>query len=302
MKDKIDRINALKKEKNAVIMAHYYVKDEIHEVADYIGDSFFLSEKATQIEEDTIVLCGVSFMGESAKILNQKKKILMPDGQADCPMAHMATAEDIKKVRETYEDVAVVCYVNSNADLKRNADVCVTSSNALKIVKALPNKYIYFIPDKNLGRYVAEQVPEKEFIFNNGYCPVHAKLTKEEVEKAMKIHPEAELLVHPECEKEVVEKAVYAGSTAGIIAYAGKSDKKEFIIGTELGVLYDLKKQNPDKKFYPLTETLICPDMKKITLDKIIDVLENDTYEVKLEEQFAKEAYAPLVRMLELTK
>lgn len=302
MNDKIDRINALKKEKNAVIMAHYYVKDEIHEVADYIGDSFFLSEKATQIEEDTIVLCGVSFMGESAKILNQKKKILMPDGQADCPMAHMATAEDIKKVRETYEDVAVVCYVNSNADLKRNADVCVTSSNALKIVKALPNKYIYFIPDKNLGRYVAEQVPEKEFIFNNGYCPVHAKLTKEEVEKAMKAHPEAELLVHPECEKEVVEKAAYAGSTAGIIAYANKSDKKEFIIGTELGVLYDLKKQNPEKKFYPLTETLICPDMKKITLDKIIDVLENDTYEVKLEEQFAKEAYAPLVRMLELTK
>lgn len=302
MKEKIDRINALKKEKNAVVMAHYYVEDAVHEVADYIGDSFFLSEKATQVEEDTIVLCGVSFMGESAKILNQKKKVLMPDGQADCPMAHMATAEDIKKIRETYEDVAVVCYVNSNAELKRNADVCVTSSNALKIVKALPNKYIYFIPDKNLGRYVAEQVPEKEFIFNHGYCPVHAKLTKEQVLKAKEAHPNAVLLVHPECEKEVVEEAVYAGSTAGIIDYAGKSEKTEFIIGTELGVLYDLRKNNPDKKFYPLTETLICPDMKKITLDNIIDVLENDTYEVKLDEQFAKEAHAPLVRMLELAK
>lgn len=302
MKEKIDRINALKKEKNAVIMAHYYVQDEIHEIADYIGDSFFLSQKATEVEADTIVLCGVSFMGESAKILNQKKKVLMPDGAADCPMAHMATSEGIRKVREEYEDVAVVCYVNSNAELKRTADVCVTSSNALKIVKALPNQYIYFIPDKNLGRYVAEQVPEKTFIFNDGCCPVHARLTKEEVLKAKSLHPDAELLVHPECEKEVVEEAAYAGSTAGIIAYAGKSDKKEFIIGTELGVMYDLKKNNPEKEFYPLSEKLICPDMKKITLDKIIDVLENDTFEVKLEEQFAKEAYAPLVRMLELAK
>lgn len=302
MKEKIDKINALKKEKNAVIMAHYYVRDEIHEVADYIGDSYFLSEKATQVDADTIILCGVSFMGEGAKILNQKKTVLMPDASADCPMAHMATVESIAKVREKYNDVAVVCYVNSNAELKRNADVCVTSSNALKIVKALPNKYIYFIPDKNLGRYVAEQVPEKEFIFNDGCCPVHAKLTKENVLKAKEVHPDAVLLVHPECEKEVVELAEYAGSTAGIISYAKTSDKKEFIIGTELGVMCELKKNNPEKKFYPLTEDLICPDMKKITLDKIIDSLEHNTYEVKLEEQFAKEAYAPLVRMLELAK
>ncbi len=302
MKEKIDKINALKKEKNAVIMAHYYVKDEIHEVADYIGDSYFLSEKATQVEADTIILCGVSFMGEGAKILNQKKTVLMPDATADCPMAHMATAESIAKVREKYNDVAVVCYVNSNAELKRNADVCVTSSNALKIVKALPNKYIYFIPDKNLGKYVAEQVPEKEFIFNDGCCPVHAKLTKEDVLKAKKAHPGAALLVHPECEKEVVEQAEYVGSTAGIISYAKASDKNEFIIGTELGVMCELKKDNPEKKFYPLTEHLICPDMKKITLDKIIDSLENNTYEVKLEEQFAKEAHVPLMRMLELAK
>lgn len=302
MKEKIDKINMLKKEKNAVIMAHYYVRDEIHEVADYIGDSYFLSEKATQVDADTIILCGVSFMGEGAKILNQKKTVLMPDASADCPMAHMATAESIAKVREKYNDVAVVCYVNSNAELKRNADVCVTSSNALKIVKALPNKYIYFIPDKNLGRYVAEQVPEKEFIFNDGCCPVHAKLTKEDVLKVKEAHPEAALLVHPECEKEVVELAEYAGSTAGIISYAKESDKKEFIIGTELGVMCELRKNNPEKKFYPLTEDLICPDMKKITLDKIIDSLEHNTYEVKLGEQFAKEAHAPLVRMLELAK
>lgn len=302
MKEKIDKINALKKEKNAVIMAHYYVKDEIHEVADYIGDSYFLSEKATQVEADTIILCGVSFMGEGAKILNQKKTVLMPDASADCPMAHMASVESIAKVREKYNDVAVVCYVNSNAQLKRNADVCVTSSNALKIVKALPNKYIYFIPDKNLGRYVAEQVPEKEFIFNNGCCPVHAKLTREDVLKAKEAHPKAALLVHPECKKEVVELAEYAGSTAGIISYAKASEKKEFIIGTELGVMCELKKHNPQKKFYPLSEALICPDMKKITLDKIIDSLENNTFEVKLEEQFAQEAHAPLVRMLELAK
>ena len=180
----VEEIKKWKQKKNAVILAHYYVNPEIQEIADYIGDSFYLSKVAVGLKEQTIVFCGVSFMGESAKILNPKKTVLMPDLTADCAMAHMADAETIQKMREKYEDLAVVCYINSTAELKRHSDVCVTSANAVQIVKALPNKRIFFIPDKNLARYVAEQVPEKEFVFNNGYCPVHEHMQLEEIKKA----------------------------------------------------------------------------------------------------------------------
>lgn len=302
MEDKIARINELKKEKNAVIMAHYYVNDEIQEIADYVGDSYFLSEKATEIDEQTIVLCGVSFMGESAKILNPKKKVLLPAMDADCPMAHMATVERIEEVRREYPDVAVVCYVNSTAELKMHSDVCVTSSNALKIVKALPNKHIFFIPDEHLGEYVAEQVPEKEFILNKGYCHVHATITKEELDKIKAARPNAKVLVHPECKMEIVKAADYVGSTAGIIKYASECDAEEFIVSTEMGVLYELKKMNPNKKFYTAGNMQICPNMKKITLDKIIKVLEEENNQVELESEFLEQAHKPLIRMLELAK
>lgn len=297
-----DNILQLKKEKNAVILAHYYVADEIQEIADYVGDSFFLSKKGKELEERVIVFCGVSFMGESAKILNPDKLVLMPDMDADCAMAHMVDVENIKKVRAEYEDVAVVCYINSTAEIKRFADVCVTSSNAVKIVKTLPNKNIYFIPDGNLGRYVAEQVPEKNVILNNGYCPVHHAMTIEEVKAAKKLHPNAKFLVHPECVKELLDEADYIGSTAGIIKFVEQSDESEFIIGTEIGVLYELKKKNPDKRFYTLNENQICHDMKSNTLEKIYDVLKNETNQVEMDEKCRKDAMRPLVRMLELAK
>ncbi len=297
-----NRINELKKEKDAVILAHYYVNDEIQEVADYIGDSFYLSQVATRVDAQTIVFCGVSFMGESAKILNPEKNVRMPDLSADCPMAHMADADNIQAMREKYEDLAVVCYINSTAELKMYSDVCVTSSNAVKIVKALPNQNIFFIPDGNLGRYVAEQVPEKNIILNDGYCPVHARMSAEAVRKAKAEHPKAPVLAHPECTGEVLALADYIGSTSGIIEYAEKNPEKEYIVCTETGVFYELVKKCPDKSFYPVMEDQICPDMKMITLEKIVEVLENEINDVELEAGWRERANAPLINMLELGK
>lgn len=294
------RILELKRERNAVILAHYYVPDEVQEIADYIGDSFYLSKVATGIEADTIVFCGVSFMGESAKILNPNKVVIMPDETADCAMAHMADVEKIKMVRQQYEDVAVVCYINSVAELKVHSDVCVTSANAVKIVKALPNKNIYFIPDVNLARYVAGQVQDKHFIFNDGFCPIHHALTKEEVVQAKLQYPNAEFLVHPECQTEVLELADYIGSTSGIIDYATESDKREFVIGTECGVLYELRKKNPDKVFHLVSDTMICHDMKKITLDKVLYGLENMDNQMEVSDEVREAANHSLNRMLEL--
>lgn len=302
MSDIAEQIEQLKKEKNAVILAHYYVPDEVQAVADYIGDSFYLSKIATQVGQDTIVFCGVSFMGESAKILNPDKTVLMPDETADCPMAHMADAEKIAAVRKQYDDVAVVCYINSTGELKKYSDVCVTSANAMKIVKALPNKNIFFIPDEHLGRYVASQVPEKNFIFNDGFCPVHAELTRETAERAKAAHPDALLLVHPESRMEILEQADYIGSTSGIIDYATESDAEEFIIGTELGVMYELKQKNPGKRFYPLSENQFCPDMKKITLEKVLCCMQKKTGVVEVEDELRNSANAPLNKMLELAK
>lgn len=297
-----DKIQELKKARNAVILAHYYVPDEVQAVADYIGDSFYLSKLARDAKEDTIVFCGVSFMGESAKILSPEKTVLMPDPAADCAMAHMADMLKVKEMREKYDDLAVVCYINSTAEMKTYSDVCVTSANAVKIVKNLPNKNIFFIPDGNLGRYVAEQVPEKNVILNDGYCPIHAAWTKDEVLKAKSEHPGAEFVVHPECTQELLEEADYIGSTSGIINYVTQSDCKEFIIGTENGVIYELKKKNPDKKFYPLNDHQVCSDMKLVTLEKIVDVLENGTNEVHVTEELRVESMKPLERMLELSK
>lgn len=302
MSDKIQRIRDLKKEKNAVIMAHYYVNDEVQEIADYVGDSYFLSEKATELDEDLIVLCGVSFMGESAKILNPDKKVLMPAPEAHCPMALMADEDKIKKVREEYDDVAVVCYVNSTAELKANSDVCVTSSNALKIVKALPNKNIFFIPDQNLAHYIADQLPEKNFIFNDGFCYVHHKVTKEQVLAKKAEKPDALVLLHPESKPEVAAIADYVGSTSGIINFATESDNKEFIIITEPGVMYELKKRNPDKEFFTVDGMQICEGMKKVTLDSVIKALEEESTEVDLNKDLMDKAHDPMKRMLDLSK
>ena len=298
----IDDIKKLKEEKNAVILAHYYVAPEVQSIADYIGDSFYLSKIAVGLKEQTIVFCGVSFMGESAKILNPEKTVLMPDMSADCAMAHMATIEAIEKVRKEYDDVAVVCYINSTAELKEYSDVCVTSANAVNIVKKLPNKNIYFIPDKNLAHFVAEQVPEKNFIYNEGFCPVHEKMKVEEVMELKREHPEAKVLSHPECNPKIREISDYLGSTSGIIKYATENKAEEYIICTENGVLYELAKQNPETKFYFTKTDPVCQDMKSITLEKIKDVLESYENEVLISEEKIEKSKKSVVRMLEYAK
>jgi len=297
----IAEIQQLKKEKNAIILAHYYVNDDLQKLADYVGDSFYLAKVAKGTDADEVVFCGVSFMGESAKMLNPEKTVLMPDLTADCPMAHMAQVEKIKELREKYEDLAVVCYINSTAELKSHSDVCVTSSNAVKIVKNLPNRNIFFIPDVNLGRFVAEQVPEKNVILNDGYCPIHKEIRAEGVQAQKEKYPAALVMAHPECEESVLKLADYIGSTADMIAFAKNSDCKEFIVCTEEGVNYRLREDNPDKKFYFGGEYL-CRDMKLNTLEKVLHVLKTGENEMKLPEELCERAVAPLDRMLELAK
>ena len=271
-------------------------------MADHVGDSFYLAKVAKQSKADIIVFCGVSFMGESAKILNPDKKVLMPELSADCAMAHMVQPGRIDKIREKYEDLAVVCYINSTAELKCQSDVCVTSSNAVKIVKALPNKNIFFIPDKNLGSFVKESVPEKNIILNDGCCPIHAKIELVHLETEKKKHPDALVLTHPECEKEILEGSDYIGSTADIISFAKESAAKEFIICTEEGVNYKLMEDNPDKKFYFPNPKPCCQDMKLNTLEKLAACLETEQNEVLVSEEIRRKALLPLDRMLELAK
>jgi quinolinate synthase len=296
------QIKKLKEEKNAVILAHYYAPDEVQRTADYIGDSFYLAKVAKNSNADIILFCGVSFMAESAKILNPDKKVLMPDPSADCAMAHMVRDGIIEEMREKYEDLAVVCYINSTAELKSKSDVCVTSSNAVKIVKNLPNKNIFFIPDKNLGCFVAEQVPEKNIIINDGCCPIHAKIEKKHIECEKEKHPNAKILSHPECEKEILDISDYIGSTADIIDYAKKSECTEFIICTEDGVNYKLTSDNPEKRFYFPNPRPCCKDMKLNTLESILSVLEKEDKVIEINEELRTKALIPLERMLELAK
>ena len=296
------QISQLKEKKNAVILAHYYTPASAQEVADYVGDSFYLAKVAKQSKADIIVFCGVRFMGESAKMLNPAKKVLMPDITADCPMAHMVADGIIEEMRQRYDDLAVVCYINSSAELKCTSDVCVTSSNAVKIVRSLPNKNIFFIPDKNLGRFVAQQVPEKNVILNDGCCPIHTKITASDVRAELEKHPEAKILAHPECEAEVVEMSDFAGSTADIMAYAKESDAEEFIICTESGVDYRLREESPHKRFYYPSALPCCKDMKYNTVESILSVLQNEDKEITVDEGIRLNAIVPLERMLELVK
>lgn len=297
-----EEIEQLKQEKDFVILAHYYVDGKVQEIADYVGDSYYLSKVATEISNQNILFAGVSFMGESAKILNPEKNVYMADSTADCPMAHMVDIDRIEQVKAEYEDVAVVCYVNSTAEIKTHSDVCVTSSNAVKVVKNLKNKYIFFIPDNNLGHYVAQQVPEKEFIFHDGFCHVHKSIEANLVQNAKKIHPEALVLAHPECTWDVLELADFVGSTSQIIDYATESSHEKFIICTEMGVFYELSQKNPDKKFYSVGHRQFCPNMKKISLEKVVEVLRNPANEVVLERETIEKANVPLERMLKLAE
>ena len=298
----VSRIKALKEEKDVVILAHYYVDGAVQELADYVGDSFYLAKVATKVKEANILFGGVSFMGESAKLLNPSKKVVMADQCADCPMAHMVTKERIAEVRNEYDDLAVVCYVNSTAEIKSVSDVCVTSSNALKVVSNLTEKNIFFVPDNNLGRYIATKLPDKHFIFNDGFCHVHKSIDKASVEKAKELCPDALVLTHPECTMDVLEISDFIGSTSEIIDYATSSPNKEFIICTEMGVFFELMQKNPDKKFYSVGHRQFCPNMKLVTIDKVLEALESMEPEVILPDDIMEKAKRPLERMLELAK
>jgi quinolinate synthase len=295
-------IERLKVERDAVILAHYYVAPEVQAVADYVGDSFYLAKLAKSLPQQTIVLCGVEFMGESAKLLNPTKTVLLPEPAADCPMAHMVQRETVEAARAEYgDDLAVVCYVNSTVEIKSWSDVCVTSSNAVKIVRELPQSHVLFIPDQNLGRFVAQQVPEKHVLLNRGYCPRHHVITAEQVIEVAERHPDALVLAHPECKAEVLDEADYVGSTAGIIKYAEESDAHEFIIVTVAGVLYELERRCAGKRFYFPATRPTCVNMDMVSLEKLIRCLQTGEGEVRidLDEGAVAQAKLTLDRMLE---
>lgn len=304
----VSEIRELKKQRNAVILAHYYTSPEVQDVADYVGDSFGLSKMAAELDCDTLVFCGVRFMGESAKLLSPEKTVLLPAPEADCPMAHMVEDGFIERLRETYDDLAVVCYVNSTARIKALSDVCVTSSNALAVVSSLTERTIAFVPDRHLGRHIAEMLPEKRFILNSGCCPVHDAMLADEIKALKAQHPEAKVLVHPECNEAVVALADYAGSTAGIIDYAVRDKAEEYIIGTVGGVLHQIRRktEGSGKRFFLPATKPTCTDMDLVTLENVRDCLAagaGSVYEVPSAPDWERtRARASLVRMLELSE
>jgi len=301
----INKINELRKKKNAIILAHYYQRGEIQDIADYIGDSLELARKAQDTDADIIVFAGVKFMAETAKILNPDKKVLHPNPESGCPMADMATLEGVKKLKEEHPDAVVVSYINTNADVKTVSDIIVTSRNAVKVIKSLDAKKIIFVPDQFLGGFVAKQVPEKEFILWKGFCPPHFNLSPEQLLPLKEKYPDAKIAVHPECHTDTAKIADFVGSTTQIIEYATTCDSDTVIIGTEVGIEHALKKANPNKNYvFPQSAdycgTVHCCDMKKNTLDKILEVLEEETNEIILPEDVIEKARIPLEKMVSI--
>lgn len=293
-----ERVLKLKAQKNALVLAHYYQPMEVQEVADFVCDSFEMAKRARDASSDIIVICGVVFMAESAKILNPHKKILIPVIDAGCPMADMVKPEDVLKLRAEHPDAAVVCYVNSSAAVKAVSDICCTSSSAIRVVRSLPQKKIIFIPDQNLGAYVAKQVPEKEFILFSGFCPTHNRISENDVLAAKAAHPDSVFAVHPECREEVLRHADFIGSTSEILDYARKSDAGTIIIGTETGVVERLKEELKGKKIYSVTSSFVCPNMKKTGLSELLECLENEKTEIKLSPEEIAAAKESLDRMV----
>jgi quinolinate synthase len=296
----IEQIAELKKQRDAVIVAHNYQIDDVQDIADIVGDSFALSRYCASSPHKVIVFCGVHFMAESAKLLSPEKTVLLPEIDAGCPMAEMVTAEALREEKKKHPNAAVVCYINSTAEVKAESDICCTSSNALKVIGSIKQEEIIFVPDCNLGNYVAKMVPEKSIILWKGFCATHHKIKPDDVKKVRELHPDALLLVHPECKPEVVELADFAGSTKQIIEYASSSSNKKFIIGTEMGVLYKLKKDNPEKQFYLLSPGLMCPNMKKTSLESVYKALRDMEHNIELDDQLIKKARLPLDRMLQV--
>ena len=294
------KILALKEEKGALILAHYYQTMDIQEIADHVCDSFEMARLARGAEADLLIICGVRFMAESAKIFNPGKTVLLASPDASCPMADMITPGDVSKLREQYPDAAIVCYVNSSSAVKAACDVCCTSSSAESIVRALPEKKIVFVPDRNLGAYVASKVPDKEVILFDGCCPIHDCVTGNDALLAKTAHPDAKLFAHPECRADVLRLADYIGSTAGIIKEALASDCGEFIIATETEIAGRLASLAPEKSFFPLRSDFICPDMKKTRTADVLDSLKNCRFEIKLDPDEMDAARGCLDRMIEL--
>ena len=299
-KDILSKIQELKKEKNAVILAHNYQIPEVQDIADYRGDSLELSRIASRLKEEVIVFCGVHFMAETAAVLSPNKKVLIPDNKSTCPMANMITAKKLRALKGKHPDATVVAYVNTGADIKAEVDVCCTSTNAVKVVESLKDSpEIIFVPDKYLAHYV-RRVTGRKIISWEGFCPTHIKILPEDIMREKKLHPDAEVLVHPECIPEVVDLADKVVSTSGMCKYAKTSDSKEFIIGTEKELIYRLHQDNPDKKFYPASSLAVCPNMKRITLEKVLKSLETLKYEVIVPEDIQKKAKKSVDRMLEI--
>lgn len=296
--DVIKYIKRRKEEINAIIMAHYYQRAEIQDIADFVGDSLQLARQATETSADVIIVCGVKFMAESAKILNPGKMVLLPVTEAGCPMADMVTAEELRKKKEEHPGAVVVSYVNSSAEVKAESDICCTSSNAVSVIKSIPeDKEIIFVPDRNLGQYAASQAG-REMILWDGYCPVHDVLERKEVDKQVALYPSAHVVVHPECIPEVSNKADAVRSTAGILKYVQESQGSEFVIGTEEGFIHTLQKNCPDKNFYLAKNNFVCHDMKKINLDNLAQALAKKQYQVEIPEEIRRKAYKSLERML----
>lgn len=297
----INEINRLKKEKKAIILAHYYQISEVQDIADFIGDSLELSRRAAETDANIIVFCGVRFMAESAKIFSPNKKVLLPVYNAGCPMADMIDVDQLRMLKKEYPNSPVVCYINSPAEVKAESDICCTSSNAIKIVKSIDSDKVLFIPDQNLGNYVAKHVPEKDIICWKGFCITHCRVRSDELYMVRRHMGEIKILVHPECNPDVVEKADFVGSTAQIIKYVNKSNEKKFVIGTEMGILHSLRKQNPNKEFYLLSSSLICTNMKKTRLKDIYTALRDEIYEIKIDKNIMKAARNSLEMMLKIS-
>jgi quinolinate synthase len=294
-----ERLLELKKERNAIILAHYYQRDEIQEVADFRGDSFLLAQKAAQTDADVIVFCGVHFMGESAKILAPNKTVIIPDERAGCPMADMVNVKGLQELKKQHPNAKVVTYINSSAEIKAETDICCTSSNAVKVVQSLDTDEIIWVPDKNLGHYV-QQFTDKKMIIWEGYCNTHDMLTVKDVEDMRAQYPHAQFIVHPECRPEVVELGDYVGSTTALIKYAKESDCQEFIVGTEDGTGYQMRVDNPHKKFHFATKYLVCPNMKVNNLKKLVKCLETMSPQIYVPPQVADRARLSLERMLQV--
>lgn len=297
----VKKIEELKRNRKAVILAHFYQCPEVQDIADFVGDSLELSRKAKEAEGDVIVFCGVWFMAETAKVLCPQKTVLLPEPNAGCPMADMVTPDDIQRLRAEHPDAAVVCYVNSSAGIKACSDICCTSSNAVAVVKSLKESEIIFVPDQNLGHYISTQIPDKLFILHSGFCPTHHRILPYDVLAARAAHPNAPVLVHPECPPGVVSQADFVGSTAQILDYAAKSGQTEFVIGTEGGILYRLEKQSPEKQFYLLSGSMVCLNMKKTSLESVYHSLKDMRYPMELDKETISKAAVCLDRMFSVS-